>query len=637
MDYSSKEFEARYHYDGGDLGVRRTDRGTAFALWSPPAEAVTLRLYDRGDGGEAVAVHPLTRTGRGVWRYEDPADLTGRYYDFLVTAAGETRSTADPYARACGVNGSRSMVVDLAATDPEGWAGDRPPARQAEDIIYEVHVKEFSWQSAGGFPARLRGKYLAFTCGGTTLDGQGTVPTGLSHLRDLGVTHVQLMPVFDFGSVDEAGPPEANNWGYDPVNYNVPEGSYATDARDGAVRIRELKALVAALHRAGFRVIMDVVYNHTYRRDSWLERAVPGYYYRTWPDGTPSDGSLCGNDLATERSMTARYIVDSILYWATEYHMDGFRLDLMGLMDTALVERVRGALDGRFGRGEKLVYGEPWSGGKTALTPGFRTADKQAISDLDREIGAFCDQTRDAVKGSVLDAGAGGFVNGGAGFEAAVLRGLTAWVEQGCFRAPSQVITYLSCHDDLTLWDKLRRTLDPAAGDEDFPPRLLAANRLAAALCCCCQGRLFLLSGEEFCRTKGGRGDVYNAPIAFNRLDWTRLARRQDMAAYYRGLFALRKQIPAFCDKGPDAARWMADRTIHGPGQVSALAHTGGGPWTQVFLLFNAADRPLTLPLPPGDWTVLADGESSFRWRSPAPVSEAAAAPHTALLLGRRD
>ena len=317
--------------------------------------------------------------------------------------------------------------------------------------------------------------------------------------------------------------------------------------------------------------------------------------------------------------------------------MDGFRFDLMGLMDTALMERVRGALDGRFGRGEKLVYGEPWSGGKTALTPGFRTADKQAISDLDREIGAFCDQTRDAVKGSVLDAGAGGFVNGGAGFEAAVLRGLTAWVEQGRFRAPSQVITYLSCHDDLTLWDKLRRTLDPAAGDEDFPPRLLAANRLAAALCCCCQGRLFLLSGEEFCRTKGGRGDVYNAPIAFNRLDWTRLARRQDMAAYYRGLFALRKQIPAFCDKGPDAARWMADRTIHGPGQVSALAHTGGGPWTQVFLLFNAADRPLTLPLPPGDWTVLADGESSFRWQSDAPVSEAAAAPHTALLLGRRD
>ena len=636
MDFTAKEFEALYHYDGGDLGARRTDRGTAFALWSPMAQAVTLRLYDRGDGGAATASHALTRTDRGVWRYEDAEDLTGRYYDFLVTAGGKTRSTADPYARACGVNGERSMVVDLAATDPPGWADDHPPAPQAEDIIYELHVKEFSWQPAGGFPPPLRGKYLAFTCGDTTLEGRGELPTGLGHLRALGVTYVQLMPVFDFGSVDEAGPPEGNNWGYDPLNYNVPEGSYATDARDGAVRIRELKAMVAALHRSGFRVVMDVVYNHTYRRDSWLERTAPGYYYRTWSDGTPSDGSLCGNDLATERSMTARYIVDSVLYWASEYHMDGFRFDLMGLLDTALMERVRAALDQRFGRGEKLVYGEPWGGGRTAMAPGFTPADKAAMAGMDPEIGAFCDVTRDAVKGSVLEAGAGGFVNGGVGFEEAVLQGLTAWVETGAFRAPSQVISYLSCHDDLTLWDKLRRTLDPGAGDEDFPPRLLAANRLAAALCCCCQGRLFLLSGEEFCRTKGGRGDLYNAPIDFNCLDWTRLARRRDMAAYYRGLFALRRQIPALCDKGPDAARWMVERTVHGPLQVSALLRTGGGPWSEALLLFNAGETPLTLPLPPGEWEVLADGESSFRWQTPVRAAAATAESHTALLLGRR-
>lgn len=637
MDYSSKEFESQYHYAGSDLGARRTDSGTAFALWSPMAQSVTLRLYEAGTGGAVRAAFPMARTERGVWRYVHDCDLTGMYYDFLVTAEGVTRRTADPYAQACGINGLRSMVVDLKRTDPPGWTADTPPVRQAEDVIYEVHVKEFSWQEAGGFPAAWRGKYLAFTCSDTTLDSRGEIPTGLRYLRDLGVTHIQLMPVFDFGSVDEGGSDTTFNWGYDPVNYNVPEGSYATDAADGSVRIRELKALVASLHRQGFRVIMDVVYNHTYHRDSWLERSAPGYYYRTWPDGRISDGSCCGNDLATERSMCSQYILNSVLYWAEEYHMDGFRFDLMGLLDTGLMTRIRKALDDRFGRGEKLVYGEPWAGGRTAVAPGHFLADKDAVPSLDVEIGAFSDSVRDCIKGSVLEPAAGGFVNGGVGLEAGILQSLSAWVEKGRFAAPSQVITYLSCHDDLTLWDKLRATLDPAAGDEAFPTRLLQANRLAAAICCCCQGRLFMLSGEEFCRTKERRGDTYNAPISLNRLDWNRMVRCRDMVAYYRGLLALRKRLPCLCDKGKNAAQWFLSREIHGPGLVSAHLRTGGGDWTEVLLCFNASDEPFARPLPCGTWELLVDGESSSRWEWPVCVTEAVVAPQSALVLGRRD
>ena len=261
-----------------------------------------------------------------MWQCRVPGDLDGCYYDFAVTdREGVCRRTADPWARACGRDGGRSMVVDLRRTDPAGWAADHAPARPPEDIIYETHVKDFSYDPASGVPAEYRGRYKAFTLTGTTLSGDGLHPTCLDYLKRLGVTHVQLMPVYDYGSVPETDP-GAYNWGYDPVNYNVPEGSYATDPDDGAVRIRELKEAVQALHKNGFRVIMDVVYNHTYRLDSWLWRTEPWYFYRQNPDGTPGDGSACGNDLATERSMCARYIRESVLYWAREYHFDGFPL-----------------------------------------------------------------------------------------------------------------------------------------------------------------------------------------------------------------------------------------------------------------------------------------------------------------------
>ncbi|HJD21533.1 MAG TPA: hypothetical protein H9915_06925 [Candidatus Gemmiger faecigallinarum] len=305
--YDSKAFERTFHYDG-PLGAQWSPAATLFALWAPTAQGVQLSLYRSGTAGDAWRTLDLAPAGRGVWQCRVPGDLDGCYYDFAVTdREGVCRRTADPWARACGRDGGRSMVVDLRRTDPAGWAADRAPARPPEDIIYETHVKDFSYDPASGVPAEYRGRYKAFTLTGTTLNGDGLHPTCLDYLKRLGVTHVQLMPVYDYGSVPEADP-AAYNWGYDPVNYNVPEGSYATDPDDGAVRIRELKEAVQALHKNGFRVIMDVVYNHTYRLDSWLWRAEPWYFYRQNPDGTPGDGSACGNDLATERSMCARYI-----------------------------------------------------------------------------------------------------------------------------------------------------------------------------------------------------------------------------------------------------------------------------------------------------------------------------------------
>ena len=339
--FDSKDFENEFHCDA-PLGAFVTPQGTRFALWAPTAERVTLYLHHSGHEGWAYAAHELVRGERGLWTWETGENLHGVYYGYDVTVDGVTRFIADPYARACGVNGVRSMVVDLARTNPPGWARDRAPARGSEDVICEIHVGDFSADPHSGVPEAYRGKYKALTLTDTTLDGKGRHPTCVAYLKRQGFTHVELMPVQDFGSVDEAGRPAAFNWGYDPVNHSVPEGSYATDPFHGEVRIRELKEAVQALHQSGLRVIMDVVYNHV----QWLEGSclfgsVPWYFFRQNADGSASNGSGCGSELASERSMCARYILDSVLYWAEEYHIDGFRFDLMGLLDAPLMNRIR--------------------------------------------------------------------------------------------------------------------------------------------------------------------------------------------------------------------------------------------------------------------------------------------------------
>ena len=643
--YDSKAFEMQFHTDA-PLGALWTPQSTSFFLWAPTARKVTLFLYDDGTDGESFLMIDLVRGERGVWQTEVEGNLDGRYYDYTVTdSEGVTRHTADPWARACGRDGVRSMVIDLSRTDPAGWAQDAPPARGPEDIIWEVHVKDFSHDVHSGVPDGLRGKYKALTLTGTTLDNDGIHPTCLDYLKRLGITHVQLMPVFDYGSVPE-NDPDAFNWGYDPVNYNIPDGSYASNADDGAVRIRELKEVVQALHRNGFRVIMDVVYNHTYQLDSWLWRTEPWYFYRQNPDGTPATGSGCGNDLASERSMCGRYILDSVLYWAREYHMDGFRFDLMGLLDTGLMERIRAALDEAYGKGEKLLFGEPWSAGRSPMHRKAVPAGKRALPTLDENIGAFCDATRDLVKGHILHAERPGFVNGGSARLADLSAAITGWagVKGGRFavRAPSQTISYLSSHDDWTLWDKLVITMDPSRSFDTPTPAVLRANRLAAAFCFGCQGHLFLLSGEEFGRTKQGLQDSFNASAALNQLDWSRAWSDpwRQLMEYYRGLMALRKQLPALCDKSETArqrllASWRPSRLC----AAFLLDNRGGvSPWDQLLLFYNVAGSIRPTALPAGRWQLLADADSSTHWQDDHPVfldGMADMAPDGALILGR--
>ncbi|MGN0772939.1 MAG: type I pullulanase [Candidatus Ventricola sp.] len=621
--FDSEDFENEYHSDA-PLGAFVTALGTRFALWAPTAERVTLYLHTSGHEGWAYASHAMTRGERGVWSFETQENLDGVYYGYDVTVDGATRFIADPYARACGLNGVRSMVVDLSRTDPPGWADDRAPARGSEDVICEIHVGDFSADPHSGVPEAYRGKYKALTLADTTLDGKGRHPTCVAYLRQQGFTHVELMPVQDFGSVNEGGSPEAFNWGYDPVNHSVPEGSYSTDPTHGEVRIRELKEAVQALHKSGLRVIMDVVYNHTYRLEgSCLFGAVPWYYYRQNEDGSASNGSGCGSELASERSMCARYILDSVLYWAEEYHIDGFRFDLMGLLDTALMNRIRRALDARYGEGEKLVFGEPWSGGRSAERPGTQLCHKGNMALLDAQIGAFCDDTRDAVKGGLYDPRSRGFASYGdfnAAWMACCVRG---WAGQEYplhpFIAPSQTVSYVSSHDDWTLWDKLVYALH---GDRRFSPRredVVRANRLAAAITLCCQGRLFMLSGEDFARTKLGRRNTYNAALRVNRLDWRRSVRFRDLAAYYRGLIALRKQLPCLCDKREQARQRLLEVMEITPRAAAVRLHNGGADsrWSQILLALNTDGEACTLALPQGRWAVLCDGESSLLWEKP--------------------
>ncbi len=625
-------------------GVSCTDSGTSFKLWSPSADSVTLNLYHEGDGGAAYAHIPMKKEDQGVWSSFFDENLHGVYYDYSLMFGEENVRSADPYAYACGVNGRRSMAVDLKMTDPEGWENDRAPEKGTEQIIYELHVKEFSWDPSGGFPEQYRGKYKAFTCPDTTLYGDGIHPTGMRYMKDLGITHVQIMPAYDYGSVNEAGKDTEFNWGYDPVNYNVPEGSYSTDPAHGEVRIREMKEMIQVLHSQGFRVIMDVVYNHTYSLDSWFQRTAPWYFYRVFDDGRISNGSACGNDVASEREMCAKYILESVLYWTEEYHIDGFRFDLMGLMDVDLMNRIRKALDERYGRGEKLLFGEPWAAAETAMERGAIPALKKNIALLDENIGMFCDDTRDAVKGSALKIKRPGFINGAAGKEMDIVRSARAWCaseedsgrdEEAAagVRAPSQIITYVSAHDNQTLWDKLAETMPEADAAER-----MRLNRMAAALYMTCQGTLFLLSGEEFARTKNGLEDSFNAPIALNRLDWKQAWENRSLVEYYKGLIALRTMLPGLCDKSARASERICNElTADGlvSFEVDNRSADGSERWSRLKIIYNSSREEKSVPLGDGYWSVLCDGADSWRWQSADIVTgDAVIHPQSVLILG---
>lgn len=644
--YQDPDFHLKYTYEGEDLGVMCSKEGTCFRLWSPLAEQVNLLLYKSGETDACYLKVPMHKGEKGVWIYETKEYLHGVYYNYELKIEQRDTISGDPYARACGVNGHRSMVVDLKKTDPVGWDQDRAPRKTPETIIYELHVKEFSWDPAGGFPEEVRGTYKAFTCEHTTLNQDGVHPTGLDYLKRLGVTHIQIMPAYDYGSVDETSHKEQFNWGYDPVNYNVPEGSYATDPYQGSVRIREFKEMIQSLHKNGFRVIMDVVYNHTYSLDSCLQKTMPWYYYRVWEDGRIADGSACGNDIASERAMCRKYIVDSVLYWAKEYHIDGFRFDLMGLLDTELMNQIGEKLEKTYGKGEKIIFGEPWAAGKTPIEGENPGALKKNLPLLRENIGIFCDNTRDAVKGHVFKGEIPGFVNGGTGLEQDILDGVLAWCgshgkrKEIAPKHPGQIISYVSAHDNWTLWDKLLLTGEKTENCQEVYQRCMEEYRLAAGIYLTCQGNLFFLSGEEFARTKEGLENSYNASISINRLDWKRAWDRQELVDYYRGLIALRKQLFGLCDKSSAAAdrmltSWKKEKAVgyclnnKEPGNTQK--------WECIYVVYNAGEQAMEVELPQGQWEILADKENSFAWKNPAGIEKTAtAAGKGILILGQK-
>ena len=562
--FDSQEFIDAYVYDGDDLGATVQGGRTVFKLWAPTASAVTLNLFEAGDGGEAYETLPMTLGEKGVWTAEADCGC-GVYYTYSVTTALGTQEAVDPYARSAGVNGERGMVVDLRASDPEGFRSSGyydDLSSYGDAVIWEVHVRDFSNALSS---SRYPGKYLAFT--ETGLTNAAGLPAGLDYLKWLGITHVHLQPVYDYATVDESSGAPQFNWGYDPKNYNVPEGSYATDARDGAVRVNEFKQMVQSLHESGIGVVMDVVYNHTYSLDSNLNRIVPYYYYRFAADGSPSNGSGCGNETASERAMFRKYMVDSVCYWAQEYKIDGFRFDLMALHDLETMQAIETALHKI--NPKALIYGEGWTGGASALRDNLQAsqANIRSVTASQGAVGSvavFNDAIRDGLKGSVFDPKDAGYINGSANKATAgkVIFGLlggqkTAGVSWSVNDA--MVINYMSSHDNNTLWDKLHMTCPEASEAE-----LLEMNRLGAATVLIARGTPFFLAGEEFLRTKGGDSNSYASSDAVNNLDWDALTPESDawqMAEYYRELIALRRGN-AFFTKAELSAEPVGDQAI---------------------------------------------------------------------------
>ena len=627
-------------YYTGPLGPDYTPGGTCLRLWAPTAEAVTVTLYHKGDGGAVLGTEPLVRGAHGVWSIWLPGEQHGRYYTFAVTVDGITRETGDPYARAAGVNGVRSMIVDLARTAPSGWERDvRPTILPAQRAVWEVSVRDFSQDAASGVRPAWRGKYMAFTQQGTTLHGDGIHPTCLNYLKRLGVKYVQLMPIFDFGSVDEAKPLlRQYNWGYDPTNFNVPEGSYSTDPTRGEVRIRECREMIAALHAAGIGVVMDVVYNHTYRTENPLNNTVPYYFFRQNPDGSFSNGSGCGNEFASERPMARRYLIDSILYWAKEYHIDGFRFDLMGLYDVESINAVRAALDSLPGGRDILLYGEPWQGGASQLHR--YEANKANLAMLNERVGIFCDDTRDAIKGGCFDAREPGYVEGKPGSFWDIGAAVAAWCRSDRLppHAPSQIVSYVSAHDNFTLWDKL---LCVRYEKPEFTARdtvALAQNRLAAGIYLTSFGLPFMQAGEEFARTKKGVGNSYRSSPALNRLDWNRAEQYHALVDYYRGLLALRAAFPRLGSTDRHAPEALQFFALEQPlvGWMLPAVWGDGAAWSALCVFYNPTDTTRTVSLPAGQWKLLSDGTSSSLWRGQSRIftGKAALAPYSATIFG---
>ncbi len=610
--YSTAQFEADYTYDSDDLGATWTPEKTTFRLWAPTAASVTINLYESGTAGtdDLIETIEMVPDVKGTWIAEAAGDRNGVYYTYSLEIEHQFYEACDPYARTTGVNGKRAMIIDLDATDPEGWESDRDPHYDegiTDAIIYELHVRDLSSDASSGIANT--GKFLGLTETGT-VNSEG-VPTGLDHILSLGVTHIHLLPSYDYASVDETDPEAGFNWGYDPVNYNVPEGSYSTDPYNGEVRVREFKQMVKSLHDNGVSVILDVVYNHVFDAGSFcFNNIVPGYFSRINQAGVYSNGSICGNDTASERSMVKKYIVDSVRYWADEYHLDGFRFDLAGLIDTETINECMEEVHKT--HPNVIFYGEGWTMGTEVTKEGYLMTTQSNSTEVPG-FSFFSDFIRDAIRGSNSNASKTGYVAGGGGFTNNIrdsFLGKPTWC-----KTPSQVVNYASCHDGYSLWDRL--TL--STGDRTLEERI-RMNNLSAAIVMTSQGTPFFQAGEEMLRSKplaegGYSHNSYNLPDSVNSIKWDNLndPATQDVVDYYTGLIAFRKAHPALRMTSAEEVEQFISVLKDLEFNVNAfhIAPGANGEENGIIVIFNPRAEATTVTLPEGVWDIYIDGENA--------------------------
>lgn len=612
--FSQTNYHAYPVYKGKDLGLTYSKQSSVFKIWSPVASDAKLFLYKEGDGGEVVKTVVLSKGSNGIWFTKLNGDWKGVYYTFSISINNEwSNEVPDPYAKAVGVNGKRAMVVDLKETNPPGWDKDKSPAfsktNQATDaVIYELQIRDASIHENSGI--EHKGKYLGLAELNTkSTDGE---LTGLSHLKELGVTHIHLLPFFDHNSIDETklDTPQYN-WGYDPQNYNAPEGSFSTDPYNGSTRIKELKQMIAAFHKNGLRIVMDVVYNHVSNAaTSNFEQLVPGYYFRHKKDGSFSNASACGNETASELPMMRKFILESVLYWAKEYHIDGFRFDLMGIHDITTMNAISDALHKI--KPDILLYGEGWTAGESPLADTAK-ALKQNAYKLNR-IAVFSDDIRDGIKGSVFEIKDRGFATNKPGMVESVKFGIAAatahpqvdmskvnYSKKAYAAGPWNVITYCECHDNNALWDKLKLSC-PEASEAD----LVNMHQLALTIVLTSQGIPFLHAGTEFLRTKKGVENSFKSPDSINAIDWSLKTNNAATFGKIKELIAIRKAHPAFRMTSSDEIKKNIRFDTKAPdGTISSTINgtATGDSWKRIMVLLNGTDQQQAFGLPAGKWS----------------------------------
>ena len=634
-------------YYGSDLELVYTPEQSVFTLWAPSADRVRLNLYASGEGGDPEEQVEMEKAGYGTWRVHIDRDLKGSFYTFQIEKNGKwLNETPGIWAKAVGINGNRAAVIDWNETNPDGWKSDRSPELKmySDIILYELHHRDFSIAPDSGI--ENKGKFLALTETGTkTPEGEAT---GLDHLKELGVTHIHILPSFDFATVDETRLDENHyNWGYDPKNYNVPDGSYSTDPANPVVRIREFKEMVKSLHQNGFRIVLDVVYNHTASTDhSNFDLTVPGYFYRQNADGSYSNASGCGNETASEREMVRHYIIESVKFWAREYHIDGFRFDLMGIHDIETMNRLRSELleiDPTI-----FVYGEGWVAADSPL-PFEQRAVKENVGQMEG-IGVFNDEFRDGLKGSTFDEQEPGYASGNInGHFEPVKYGIVGGtdhpqVDYGGLLycnapyagAPSQMINFVSCHDGYTLVDKLKLSVQgDHAADELIPIDKLVHTVLLTA-----QGIPFIRSGEEIMQDKQGEPNSYKSPDSINRLDWSLKAKNREVFDFIRGLIALRKAHPAF--RIPTVEGLQQWLRFMDTGDSGVIAYTLGeyannDEWKEILVAYNGNRHEVEIGIPEGEWNVVCrNGQIDPEGKDRLPGGSVKIAASSALILYRQ-